>query len=275
MEVKAFSSEVGDSGVEFGNFTFDSTSEGGEGLTSLSFSFSFNGERGFKVLLDIIEDSKNGVNHIRVGNNWGSFSDHGNDVEDLSISMGDSLFSKRFERSDVSAQFAKGRGLNFEESILTTFEGFDDDLSGLVHHASNGVMFFNNTSKDVLKESIFFVHGGEVISSGFKFAFSVSFLGGSVFEDWTVNHDESLILGDNGFKGVGFSVTGIEVGSAGIGNDFVCGGVLFLFISELFSDFFDHSDDFSNIVFGLELEFNGLGKGGTKICFSDFSEEVL
>jgi hypothetical protein len=174
----------------------------------------------------------------------------------------------------MRAQFAKGRGLNLKEFGFTTFEGVDNNLSGLVHHASNGVMFFNNTGKDVLKESIFFVHGSEVAGSCGEFSFSVGFLGSSVIEDWTVDHSESLVLGDNGFEGVGSSVITIKVSSAGIGDDFVCGSILFLFISELFSYFFDHGNDFANIVFGFELELNGLCECGTKITFSDFSKEV-
>ena len=169
LEVKAFSSEVGDSGVEFGDFSFDSTSEGGEGLTSLSFSFSFNGERCLKVLLNIIEDSKDSIDHVRVGNSGSSLSNHSNNVEDLSISVGDTLFSKWFETPDMSAQLAKGGGLNLEELFLTTLEGFNNNLSGLVHHASNGIVLFNNSGEDFLEESIFFVHGGEVRGSCGKF----------------------------------------------------------------------------------------------------------
>ena len=169
MEVKAFSSEVGDSGVEFGDFSFDSTSEGGESFTSLSFSFSFNGEGSFKVLLNIIEDSKDSIDHVRVGNSGSSLSNHSNNVEDLSISVGDTLFSKWFETSDMSAQLAKGGGLNLEELFLTTLEGFNNNLSGLVHHASNGIVLFNNSGEDFLEESIFFVHGGEVRGSCGKF----------------------------------------------------------------------------------------------------------
>jgi len=174
----------------------------------------------------------------------------------------------------MSAQLAKGGGLNLEELFLTTLEGFNNNLSGLVHHASNGIVLFNNSGEHFLEESVFFVHGGEVRGSCGKFGFSVGLLGGSVFEDWAVDHGESLVLGDNGFEGVGSSVVTVEVGSASVSNDFVVSGVFFLFISELFSYFFDHGNDFSDIVFGFELEFNGLGKCGTKICFSDFSEEV-
>jgi hypothetical protein len=214
LEVKALSSEVGDSGVQLGDLTFNSTSEGGEGLTSLSFGFTFNGERGFKVLFNIVEDSEDSVNHIRVGNSGSSFSNHGDDVEDLSISVRDTLFSKGFERSDVGGQFAESGGLDLEEFLFTTFESVDNNLSGLVHHASDGIVLFNNGGENFLKESIFFVHGGEVSSSSGEFSFSVGFLGSSVFKDGTVNHSQSLVLGDNGFKGVGSSVITVEVGSA-------------------------------------------------------------
>jgi hypothetical protein len=91
-EGEEFSTEVTDSLVKSGDFVVHSLFEFTIGFLSLSFSFSFNRERGGKVVFDIVEDSHEGVEHTLVSNFFRSFSDQSNDVEDLSITVSDGVF---------------------------------------------------------------------------------------------------------------------------------------------------------------------------------------
>jgi len=275
-EVEGFTAEVSDSGVELGDLTVESTSEAGESLKSLSLSFSLDGEGGLEVLLDVVEDSEEGIDHTLVGDSWGSLGDHGNDVEDLSVTVGKTLLVEWLESSDVGRELVKGGGLDLEESGFSTLglEGFLDDGSGLMHHSSDGSVL-SDGSLEGLNESVVLVfkslkHGGSLT----ELSLSVGLLSLSVSEDWSVDHLESLVLGDGGLKSVSLSVHGVKLSSAGIGDDLVVVSSGLGLVSESLSNFFDHRDNMSNVVFRFKLEFDGVGESFSEISGFDLSKEV-
>jgi len=274
-EVEALSSEVSNSGVELGDFTVEATSEGSESLKSLSLSFSLDGEGGLEVLLDIVEDSEEGIDHTLVGDSWGSLSDHGDDVEDLGVSVGKTLLSEWLESSDVGGELGEGGGLDLEESGFGLgVESFLDDGSGLMHHGSDGGVLSNgglessNESVVLLTESL--EHGGSLA----ELSLSVTLFSLSVSKDWGVDHLESLVLDDGGLEGISLSVHRVHLGSAGISDNFVVGGSSLSLVSETLSDFFDHRDNMSNVVFRFKLEFDGVGESFSKIGSFDLSKEI-
>jgi len=275
LEVEDFSSEVSDSGVELGDFTVEATSEGGEGLESLSLSFSLDGEGGFKVLLDVVEDSEEGIDHTLVGNSWGSLSDHGDDVEDLSVTVGKTLVGEWLESSDVGRELGEGGGLDLEEfSFLLTHEGFLNDGSSLMHHGSNGGVLSDGIVERGNESLVLLIEGLEHSFTLSELNLSVFLLSLSVSENWSIDHLESLVLGDNGLEGVGLSVHSIHFSSASVSDDLVVGGSSLGFSSKALSDFLDHGDNMGDLVLGLKLEFDGVGESFTKIGGSDLSEEV-
>jgi len=69
-------------------------------------------------------------------------------------------------------------------------------------------MLGNIVSEQSFLTFIFITKFGKGITSGSKFINSVSFFGSSVSKDWFVNHDESVVFGDNSLKFVFFSVHG-------------------------------------------------------------------
>jgi len=273
LEVEGLSSEVGNSGVELGNFRVESASEGGESLESLSLSFSLDGEGGLEVLLDVVEDPEEGIDHTLVGNSWGSFSNHGNDVEDLGVTVGETLVSKWLEGLDVGGELGEGGGTGLEELSISS-EGLGDDGSGLVHHGPDGGVLGNGGVEGVNESLVLLIEGTEHGFSLTEFGVSVLGLSLSVSKDWGVDHIESLVLGDGGFEGVGLSVHGVELSSAGIGNDGVVSGDLLGFSSEALSDLLDHTDNLGNVVFRFKLEFNGVGESFSKISSFDLSEKI-
>jgi hypothetical protein len=275
LEVEGFSSEVGNSLVEFGDFSVESTSHGGEGLESLSLSFSFDGEGGFEVLLDVVEDSEESIDHTFVGDSWGSFSDHSNDVEDLSISVGETLISEWLEGFDVGGELVQGGGLDLKESgFFLNLEGFGDDGSGLVHHSSDSGVFGNGGVESVDEFLVLLTEGGEHTFSLAEFSLSVTHFSLSVSENWSVDHFESLVLGDDGFEGVSLSAKAIHFSSAGISDNIVISFGLLSLGSKSFSNFFDHRNNVGNIVFRFELKFNSVGEGFSKISGFDLGEEI-
>jgi len=275
LEVENFSSEVSNSGVELGDFTVEATSEGSEGLKSLSLSFSLDGEGGLEVLLDVVEDSEEGIDHTLVGNSWGSLGDHSDDVEDLSVSVGETLFSEWLESSDVGGELGEGGGLDLEEFSGTFgLESFLDDGSGLMHHGSNGGVLGNSGVEGLNESVVLLTEGGEHGFSLTELNLSVTLLRLSVGKNWGVDHLESLVLGDGGLEGVSLSVHGVHFSSAGISDNFVVGGSSLSLGSKTFSDFFDHRDDMSDVVFRFKLEFDGVGESFSKISSFDLSKEV-
>jgi len=225
-EVEGFTSEVSDSGVELGDLTVKSTSKGGEGLKSLSLSFSLDGEGSLEVLLDIVEDSEKGINHTLVGDSWGSLSDHSDDVEDLSISVGETFLGEWLESSDVGRELVKGRGLDLEESGISTLgvEGLLNNGSGLVHHGSDGSVLSNGGLEGLDESIVLGIKSLEHVSSLTELNLSVGLLSLSIGKDWSVDHLEPLVLGDGGLKSVSLSVHGVKLSSAGISDDLVVGG---------------------------------------------------
>ena len=252
LEGEHFSTKLGDSGDETSDFTVESAFEFSEGFESLSFGFSGDGEGSFEVFFDIVEDSHEGVEHTIVGNFLGSFSDHGDDVEDLSITVREGVFFG-LEGSDVGGESGHHGGLDLEEFSITR-ESFLHDRSGLMHHGSDGVMLGNVVNKHSLLTFVFVTKGGEGTFSGSEFSFSGSFLSGSVGEDWGVDHDESIVLGDSGFEFIFSSVHVGHFSSAAISNNSVGVAEFFLVVSETFSNIFEHVDGVVNSIFGVGFE---------------------
>jgi len=273
-EVEDFSSEVSDSGVEGSDFTVESTSEGGEGLKSLSLSFSLDGEGGLEVLLDVVKDSEEGIDHTLVGNTVGSLGDHSDDVEDLGVSVGETLLVKRLEGLDVGGELGESGGLGLEESSFFSTESFFDDGSSLMHHGSDGGVLGNGLVESFDESGVLLIkslkHGGSLT----EFLLSVTLFGLSVSEDGGVDHLESLVLDNGGFEGVSLSVESVHLSSASVSNDTIgiSGGLSFG--TETFSDILDHGDNVGNVVFRFKLEFNSVGEGLSEIGSFDLSEEV-
>jgi len=241
-EVEALSSEVSNSGVELGDFTVEATSEGSESLKSLSLSFSLDGEGGLEVLLDIVEDSEEGIDHTLVGDSWGSLGDHGDDVEDLGVTVGETFLGEWLESSDVGGELVEGGGLDLEESGISTFgvESFLDDGSGLVHHGSDGGVLSDGGLEGLDESVVLGIEGLKHGGSLAELSLSVTLFGFSVGENWGVDHLESLVLGDGGLESVSLSVHGVKLGSAGISDDLILVGSSLSLVSETLSDFFDH-----------------------------------
>jgi hypothetical protein len=207
---------------------------------------------------------------------WGSFSNHGNNVKDLSVTVSESVFSS-FEGSDMGGKFGEGAGLGLEESGINNFESIGHDGSSLMHHSSNSIMFGNN-GVEVFNISVIFII--EIFSgffSCFKFSFFITSFSNSVLKNWLVDHNKTLIFGDLCFKRIDFSIERVHIISAGISNDTISISNLGLLISETFSYFFDHLDDMADVIsgVGLKFNFNGCGESGTEIRFFDFSKDVL
>jgi hypothetical protein len=265
LEGEHFSTEFSNSVDETGDFTVESGLEFSEGFESLSFGFSGNGEGSFEVFFDVVKDSHEGVEHTVIGNFLGSFSDHGDNVEDLSITVSEGVFFS-LEGSDVGGESGHHGGLDLEEFSITS-ESFLHDRSGLMHHGSDGVMLGNVVNKHSLLTVVFFTKSSKGSLSGTKFSFSGGFFSSSVNEDWGVNHDESFVFGDSSFE---FILSSVHVGhfsSAAVSDFTVSGTEFFLVVSETFSNIFEHGDGVVNSIFGVgfEVKFNGLGNGFTKI----------
>jgi len=241
-KVEDLTSEVSDSGVELGDLTIEAASEGGEGLESLSLSFSLDGEGGLEVLLDVVEDSEEGIDHTLVGDSWGSLGDHGDDVEDLSVTVGETFLGEWLESSDVGGELVEGGGLDLEESGISTFgvESFLDDGSGLVHHGSDGGVLSDGGLEGLDESVVLGIEGLKHGGSLAELSLSVTLFGFSVGENWGVDHLESLVLGDGGLESVSLSVHGVKLSSAGISDDLILVGSSLSLVSETLSDFFDH-----------------------------------
>ena len=241
-QVEGFTAEVSDSGVELGDLGIQTASEGGEGLKSLSLSFSLDGEGGLEVLLDVVEDSEEGIDHTLVGDSWGSLGDHGDDVEDLSVTVGKTFLGEWLESSDVGGELGEGGGLDLEETGFSTFglEGLFDDGSGLVHHGSDGGVLSDGGLEGLDESVVLGIEGLKHGGSLAELSLSVTLFGLSVGKDWGVDHLESLVLGDGGLEGVSLSVHGVKLGSASISDDLILVGSSLSLVSETLSDFFDH-----------------------------------
>lgn len=275
-EVKNFTTEVGDSGVKTGDFTIEAASEGGESFNSLSLSFSLDGEGGLEVVLDIVKDSEEGIDHTLVGDSWGSFSDHGNDVEDLSVTVGESFGSEWLESSDVGGELVKSGGLDLKEVSFGTFgvESFLDDRSSLMHHGSDGGVLGNGSGERFDESLVLSVKGFEHSFSLAEFSLSVDLFLLSVGKDWTIDHFESLVLDNGSLKSVGLSVESVHFSSASVSDNIVFSFGTFSFGSKTFSDFFNHRNNMGDVVFRFKLEFDGVGESFTKFRGFDFSKEV-
>jgi hypothetical protein len=275
-EVKNFTTEVGDSGVEFGDLGIEAASEGGESLNSLSLSFSLDGEGGLEVVLDIVKDSEEGIDHTLVGDSWGSFSDHSDDVEDLSVTVGESLSGEWLESSDVGGELVKSGGLDLKEVSFGTFgvESFLDDRSSLMHHGSNGGVLGDGSGEGLDKSLVLGVKGFKHGFSLAELSLSVTLFSLSIGKNWGIDHLESLVLNDNSLKSVGLSVESVKLGSASVSDDIVVSSSTLKIGSEAFSDFLDHGDNMGDVVLRFKLEFDGGGESFAKFRGFDFSEEV-
>jgi hypothetical protein len=72
--------------------------------------------------------------------------------------VGDTLFFKWFESSNVGGEFGVRGGFDLKEFSFTT-ESFRHDSSGSVHHLLNLSVFFYNTFMSGSSEIFLILHG--------------------------------------------------------------------------------------------------------------------
>jgi len=276
-EFENLSGNFGDGVIEVLDLAEESGFNVSEGGDSVGFGLLLDVERGLEVLFDVVKDSEDGVDKGGVGDDFvalGSFGDHGDNVEDLGVTVGDTLFLEGLEGSDVGGQSGEGGGLKFEEFAFAS-ESFSNNLSGFDHHSLDSSVFFEGTFEFFNSSGVFLSSGSEGLLSVDEFRFSVFLLVGSGSELWGVNLNESFVFGLLSLCSVDVRFEFGEISFASIANLFVVSRGLISFISEAFLDSFNHADNLADIVVGLELELDGLGKGGTELRFPDLGEDVF
>jgi len=257
--------KVGDLRVELVNLGADPLEENVVGLFPFLLGEPLKGEGVVKVLLDVVEDPHDVVDHALVGLLGGSLGDLGEDVEDGGITVGKTL-GLGLEGPEGHAQSGEHGGL---EELAFGLESVLDDLTGLVEHVPDGVDLGNGGLEDLDLDLSVGLKLGPVRDSNLELGLLVCEFNFTVSKDWGVHLDELGVLVHLVVGGVDGH---LEVGHVSLAN--VVPGVelsfsITLLLLEALLHVLNELDDVVDVGLRVDLELDGLDKGLTEFGVAD------